>query len=269
MNITPYNNSFTIPFTSNSTYQTTNKNSFMNTANTISQPTNKNSFMNNTFSQPNTISQPVNKNSFMNNTFSQPNTITQPVNKNSFMNNTFSQPNTIAQPSNKNSFMNNTFTQPNTITQPVNKNSFMNNTFSHPNTITQPNTVNLQPVNPEKIVDNFIYEYYKKVSESGWNTTTHLFSHNCEVLYKNKIIGNEHDLVNILSTELIKKAIYSELNINWIVLSDDILMINIFGRLQFISYINEYGYPFVFTETFILKHAENNNIMCYYHIFNF
>jgi len=166
---------------------------------------------------------------------------------------------------------NNTFLKPNTnnaFTKPTNTTNVFTQPTNTTNAFTQP-TNNLQTVNTEKVVDNFIYEYYKKVSDTGWNTTTHLFSHKCEVLYKNKNIGNEHDLINILSSELIKRAIYSELKFNWIVLSNDILLINVFGSLQFISYIDEYGHPIVFTETFILKHKKDGNIMCYYHIFNF
>ena len=169
---------------------------------------------------------------------------------------------------NKNSFMN---TTNNTFSQLANNNNFVQPTNTTNNTFSQfaNNNNSIQLANPEKIADNFIYEYYKKVSDTGWNTVIHLFNHKCEVLFKNKNIGNEHDLLNILSSELIKKAIYSELNFNWIVLSNDILMINVLGELQFISYINEYGHPIVFTETFILKHTEKNNIMCYYHILNF
>ena len=78
MNITPYNNGFLKPITTNATYQPTNKNSFMTTTNNISYPTNKNSFMNNTFSQPS------NNNSFMTTTNNVPyptNTVNlQPVN---------------------------------------------------------------------------------------------------------------------------------------------------------------------------------------------
>jgi hypothetical protein len=149
-------------------------------------------------------------------------------------------------------------------------NSYKFNNDNINNNITpSTNNISYHISKPDKVADNFIYEYYKKVSDKGWNVITHMFVHNCKVICRNKIIGNEHDLINTMSVENVKKARYSELNYNWIVLSKNKLMINVFGKFQFILYTGISGVPVVFSETFILKHAENNNIMCYYHILNF
>ncbi len=138
----------------------------------------------------------------------------------------------------------------------------------HPNIAVYPvvnPTVN-KKIEPETITNHFVSEYYRGVSNIGWNHVLYLFDQKCSVLFKDKIVGNSHDLLNYLSSEYVKRANYGELRPKWIVIAPDTLVINVFGLIQLVSFAEYCGYAFPFTETFVLKIDNKDNIKCVQHI---
>lgn len=117
----------------------------------------------------------------------------------------------------------------------------------------------------------FITEYYRNVSSTGWNSVQHLFDFGCSVMLKDKNIGNEYELLNLLSLELIKKANYVNLRIKCTIVNNSNLLINVFGQIQFVSFNSKVSNTSAFTETFILSLIDttNNKISCTHHIFDF
>lgn len=123
-------------------------------------------------------------------------------------------------------------------------------------------------IDPETAVSHFSNEYYLGVSSSGWNTVQHLFDHSCSVIFRDKVIGNEHNLLNLLSSDFIRGAKYPVIRSKWIVLDSNRILLNVFGTMQF---INSYGFSLPtmpFTESFILV-LNNNRISCTHHIFDY
>lgn len=117
----------------------------------------------------------------------------------------------------------------------------------------------------------FITEYYRNVSNMGWNTIQHLFAGNCNVMLKDRTIGNEYDLLNLLTTEFIKKANYGNIRIKCAIIDGTNLLINTFGQIQFVSLSGQLSNSIAFTETFVLTLVDNanNTISCTHHIFDF
>lgn len=122
--------------------------------------------------------------------------------------------------------------------------------------------------NPSIVANDFIKEYYKNTSIYGWNNVQHIFDHNCVVILGNQNIGNEHDLLNTLSYNYVKRANYDNLQLNWSVISPNIMLINVFGNLQFISFNDCVCDYMKFSESFILVLTSNNTVSCSHHILN-
>lgn len=123
------------------------------------------------------------------------------------------------------------------------------------------------PDEPVNIVNTFMTEYYGNVSNIGWNAVQHLFDHNCTVFTRDKIVGNETDLLNTLSYDFIKRAEYFDIRHKWIILNNSIL-ITVFGSIQFVYFSEIYSMVFPFSETFLLNMV-NGTIKCTHHVFEF
>ena len=125
-----------------------------------------------------------------------------------------------------------------------------------------------QIIDSSSIVNHFIGEYYRNTSNIGWNASMYLFDHHCIVICKNKHIGNFYDFLCILSTDYIKRANYDSLRSTWMGLSNNIILINMFGRIQFVGFNGALSTIIPFTETFVLS-LNNKNISCTYHMIDF
>lgn len=123
-------------------------------------------------------------------------------------------------------------------------------------------------LDPSIVSNHFITEYYKNISSFGWNNTIHLFDTNCSVVYKNKNIGNEYDLLYLLMSENIKRATYDKMKVGWMINGSDTMTIHAFGNIQFISFNERNLKPIPFMELFVLK-IVGNNIKCVHHVLNF
>src|SRR5437764_745296 len=73
----------------------------------------------------------------------------------------------------------------------------------------------------------FITEYYRNVSNLGWNSIQNLFDSKCAVMLKDKNVGNEYELLNLLSLESIKRANYGNLRIKCTIINSTNLLINV------------------------------------------
>ena len=121
----------------------------------------------------------------------------------------------------------------------------------------------------DTIVQHFLSEYYRGTSNIGWNSVIYLFSTNCNVVLKNKTIGNAHNLLNHFSTEYIKRANYGNLSSKWVLASSDTLVVNVFGTFQFVSFMGVVSNVMSFSETFVLKVNAQKNITCNSHMIDF
>lgn len=117
----------------------------------------------------------------------------------------------------------------------------------------------------------FITEYYRNVSNFGWNSIQNLFDSKCIVMLKDKNVGNEYELLNLLSLESVKRANYGNLRIKCTIINSTNLLINAFGQIQFVSFSGQISNMIPFTETFVLTLIDttNNTVSCTRHIFDF
>lgn len=122
--------------------------------------------------------------------------------------------------------------------------------------------------NLEFIANSFIIEYYKNVSNTGWNAVMYLFDHQCTVMFRDKYIGNSYDLLNALSIEYIKRANYDILRTKWLLINQDTMLLQIFGNIQFVQFNGNSFCTVPFTETFVLKN-DKTNIKCTHHIIDY
>lgn len=123
-------------------------------------------------------------------------------------------------------------------------------------------------IDPSLVVDHFLVEYYRNTSNIGWNATMYLFDQHCTVMCKDKNVGNAYDFLNVLSTEYVKRANYESLRSKWIRLSNNIVLINVFGLIQFVGFNGNMTNILPFTETFVLT-ANNGNVTCTHHLMDF
>lgn len=133
--------------------------------------------------------------------------------------------------------------------------------------VTTPFSIN-QTFDPATIVNQFLTEYYKFTTYTGWNAAMHLFDKQCMVIYKDKNVGNSHDLLNTLTVEYIKKANYDTIRSKWMLLNANNIIVNIFGRIQFVSFSGNLSNVHTFTEVFVLT-VNNGIIICTHHMFDF
>ena len=134
------------------------------------------------------------------------------------------------------------------------------------------NGLNTNPgtnVDPGNAVLQFLNEYYKNTTLTGWNASLYLFDHNCMVVCKDKHIGNAHDMLNAFSSEYVKKANYDHVRCKWFVLNNTTLLINVFGQIQFVGFSGNVSSIVTFSETFILSlNTSNGVIKCTHHLFD-
>jgi len=128
------------------------------------------------------------------------------------------------------------------------------------------NTNQNKTLNPEIVANQFLIEYYRGVSNIGWNTVAYLFDINCIVCFKEKLFSNFYNFINYFSNENIKRANYGFIRSKWFVISNDIMLINTVGTIQLVSYNNSVTSVFPFSETFILKIDRNNVVKGTNHI---
>ena len=120
---------------------------------------------------------------------------------------------------------------------------------------------------PMSIINNFIIEYYRNVSNVGWNSIMYLFDPNCTVICKDKKLGNAYDMLNAFSTEYIKRANYDSLRIKSVIIDNNNVLVNVFGNIQFVSFNGNKSKVFTFSESFILS-SINGYVKCTQHIFD-
>lgn len=131
------------------------------------------------------------------------------------------------------------------------------------------NVSNIQIIDPNKTVEEFVTRYYKEISNNGWSQILYLFSNECVVLFKNKNVGNELRLFEELSKEYIKRVNITNMNVKWVQSSNNTIVINVFGTMQYISMFNTTSQFFYFTETFVLTLSEGPLVKCTSHMFDF
>lgn len=132
------------------------------------------------------------------------------------------------------------------------------------------NLVKRSNLDPAAIADYFLMEYYKNTSNNGWNSIQHLFDHKCIVMYKDRYIGNENDLLNGLSSDHIRRANYYNINIKWLVINNFNILINVFGHIQFVSFSHDVSNIIPFSETFVITlNEKNNSLFCTHHLLDF
>lgn len=123
-------------------------------------------------------------------------------------------------------------------------------------------------VDPSTVTTQFVTEYYTNVSNNGWNAVQYLFDHGCIVMCKEKHVGNAHDLLNLFSSEFIKRANYGDTRTKWILVDNANLLITVFGYMQFVNFNEVYSRALSFSETFILS-LDNGIIKCIHHVIDF
>lgn len=130
------------------------------------------------------------------------------------------------------------------------------------------NCKNTNPtLDPLVVINQFLTEYYKNTSCSGWNTCQYLFDQNCAVLCKSRIVGNAHDLLAIFSSEYVKRANYDQLRTKWVLINQTTLLINVFGKIQFVGFTESVSSVVPFSESFILSLNQSNGIIkCTHHL---
>jgi hypothetical protein len=119
---------------------------------------------------------------------------------------------------------------------------------------------------PATVSNAFITEYYKNISFIGWNSVQHIFDHKCIVMLQDRNIGNEYDLLNMLSSTHIKRANYDNLRPKWLVINNNSILISVFGSMQFVLFNDNVSNVFPFSESFVLTLNTNNTVCCTHHI---
>ena len=95
-----------------------------------------------------------------------------------------------------------------------------------------------------------------------------MFDKNCVVMFKDKNVGNSYDFLNVLSTESIKRANYNSIRSKWMTLTNNSVLINVFGNIQYVEFSGNMSTIITFTETFVLT-GNNGNITCTHHMLDF
>jgi hypothetical protein len=124
-------------------------------------------------------------------------------------------------------------------------------------------------VNPDSVARQFLSEYYRKVSNIGWNVVTDLFERNCVVIVKNKNVGNSYDMLNALSSEYIKRANYDNIRSKWVLISRDKMLLSVFGNIQFVLFNGSVSKIMQFNETFVLTGYPDGSVKCTHHLMDF
>jgi hypothetical protein len=115
-------------------------------------------------------------------------------------------------------------------------------------------------IDTDKLANNFFTEYYKNVSNHGWTNAMYLMSNNCSIICKDKKFANPYEFLHHLFSELVKRANYDNIKSKWVVV-DDIMIMTVFGQIQFVFFDNSTGSALPFAETFVIK-LENGEAKC-------
>lgn len=127
-------------------------------------------------------------------------------------------------------------------------------------------------IDPNAVASYFLNEYYKHTMTTGWFQTMRLFDKNCKVIFRDRYLGNSYDLLAYLTSEYVKKAYYDSLKTKWVTINENTLLINVFGRIQFITYSGLGTQIMYFNETFILSGSMVDGkplLSCTCHIIDF
>lgn len=114
-------------------------------------------------------------------------------------------------------------------------------------------------------VNNFIIEYYRNVTNTGWNACLYLFDKECVVFCKNTHVGNAVDMMSTLATESVRRANFNDVRSKWIAINTNTVLISVYGRIQFVGYNERHGPSIPFAETFVLN-ATNGVVKCTHHL---
>lgn len=119
----------------------------------------------------------------------------------------------------------------------------------------------------DHLVNSFLEEYYYKTSIIGWNAVQHLYKPDSVINYNNNTYHGGYSLLNNLSYNYVKRANYKDLKTSWFMIDNSSIVINIFGDIQFVSFMNTLSNFNTFSECFIIKAFPGN--ICYvdYHSF--
>ena len=121
------------------------------------------------------------------------------------------------------------------------------------------------PVDAATTVNNFLIEYYRNVTNTGWNACLYLFDKNCVAFCKNTHVGNGTDMMNALATESVRRANFSDVRSKWMAIDANTVLISVYGRIQFVGYNERHGSIVPFAETFVLN-ATNGVVKCTHHL---
>lgn len=120
-------------------------------------------------------------------------------------------------------------------------------------------------VDAASTVNNFLIEYYRNVTNTGWNACLYLFDKDCVVFCKNTHVGNGTDMMNALATESVRRANFSDVRSKWLAINANTVLISVYGRIQFVGYNERHGSIVPFAETFVLN-ATNGVVKCTHHL---
>jgi hypothetical protein len=135
-----------------------------------------------------------------------------------------------------------------------------------------PQIITPHTIDPGTIVSSFLNEYYKHTMTTGWINTMRLFDRNCRVFFRDRYLGNSYDLLTYLTGEYIKRAYYDSLRPKWVCINENTILINVFGRVQFVMYSGFGTQIMYFNETFVLSGSMIDGkpvLSCTCHIIDF
>jgi hypothetical protein len=142
-----------------------------------------------------------------------------------------------------------------------NCNNYNNQSSSHDHGNHQPSG----NVDAGTAVNNFIIEYYRNVTNTGWNACLYLFDKECVVFCKNTHVGNAIDMMNTLAAESVRRAVFNDVRSKWIGIDANTVLVSVYGRIQFVGYNERHGPSTPFAETFVLN-ATNGVVKCTHHL---
>jgi len=148
-------------------------------------------------------------------------------------------------------------------------NTIYRNNISTP--IAPPSLDNMakKTLDPKKLVDAFILEYYNTISNIGWNNISSHYFPDAQIMVKDQLIGNYHDFVSLLTKNYIKRANYGGARTKWVVTGENSIVLNIYGTIQFVNFLGFNHDIEIFTETFILKTTEDMKLKINIHMLDF
>jgi hypothetical protein len=119
-------------------------------------------------------------------------------------------------------------------------------------------------VNYKDVANEFCNLYYTTIIIKGISGVLHLFDQNAICHYNGIESTGMYSVMTQLATENIHRFIYSGLNYTPTLINTDILMIQVSGNCQALTFSNQITNIYKFTETFILKFNEKHIIVVNY-----